>query len=120
MLQPLNLTVQCKIPPPKLNGIWKMTYVTAGLMLSHSVMPNSLGSYGLWPASLLCPWGFSRQEYWSGLHFLLQEIFPTQEMSLRLLCLLHWDSLPTEPLELDLPGVNLVTPFSWVLGSSGT
>ena len=23
--------------------------------------------------------GFSRQEYWSGLHFLLQRIFPTQE-----------------------------------------
>ena len=22
--------------------------------------------------------GFSRQEYWSGYHFLLQEIFPTQ------------------------------------------
>ena len=21
----------------------------------------------LWPARLLCPWGFSRQEYWSGL-----------------------------------------------------
>ena len=23
--------------------------------------------YGLQPARLLCPWGFSRQEYWSGL-----------------------------------------------------
>ena len=21
----------------------------------------------LWPTRLLCPWGFSRQEYWSGL-----------------------------------------------------
>ena len=27
-------------------------------VLSHSVMSNSL---------LLCPWGFSRQEYWNGL-----------------------------------------------------
>ena len=23
--------------------------------------------HGLWPAKLLCPWGFSRHEYWSGL-----------------------------------------------------
>ena len=29
--------------------------------------------------------GFSRQEYWSGLHFLLQGIFPTQESNLGLL-----------------------------------
>jgi len=28
--------------------------------------------------SVLCPWGFSRQEYWSGLVALLQGIFPTQ------------------------------------------
>ena len=38
--------------------------------------------------------GLPRQEYWSGLHFLLQGIFPTQ--GLGLLCLLHWQvgSLP--------------------------
>ena len=34
---------------------------------SHSVMSNSLWPHGLLPARLLCPWGFSRQEYWSGL-----------------------------------------------------
>ena len=28
-----------------------------------------LRPHGLWPARLLCPWGFSRQEYWSGLPF---------------------------------------------------
>ena len=33
--------------------------------------------------------GFSRQEYWSGLHFLLQEIFPTQGLSPGLL---HWQT----------------------------
>ena len=27
----------------------------------------TLQSHGLWPSRLLCPWGFSRQEYWSGL-----------------------------------------------------
>ena len=33
--------------------------------LSHVQL---LGSYdGVSPARLLCPWGFSRQEYWSGL-----------------------------------------------------
>ena len=44
----------------------------------------------------------SRQEYWSGCHFLLQEIFPTQGLNPGLLhCrqspALQVDSLPTEP-----------------------
>ena len=30
-------------------------------------MSNSLWPHGLQPAKPLCPWGFSRQEYWSGL-----------------------------------------------------
>ena len=34
-------------------------------MLSHSVVSDSLGPHGPQPARLLCPWGFSRQEYWS-------------------------------------------------------
>ena len=33
---------------------------------------------------------FSRQEYWSGYHFLLQRIFQTQGSNLYLLCLLQW------------------------------
>ena len=36
-------------------------------VLSHSVVSDSLWPYGLEPARLFCPWGFSRQEYWSGL-----------------------------------------------------
>ena len=36
-------------------------------MLSHSFLFNSLWPHGLQPTRLLCPWGFSRQEYWSGL-----------------------------------------------------
>ena len=32
-----------------------------------SVTSNSLQPYGLEPAWLLCPWAFSREEYWSGL-----------------------------------------------------
>ena len=34
-------------------------------VLSCSVVSNSSRPHG--PARLLCPWGFSRQEYWSGL-----------------------------------------------------
>ena len=30
-------------------------------------MSKSLQLHGLWPTRLLCPWGFSRQEHWSGL-----------------------------------------------------
>ena len=34
--------------------------------VSYSVVSDSLQPHGLQPARLLCPWGFSRQEYWSG------------------------------------------------------
>ena len=33
----------------------------------HSVAFDSLRPHGLQPTRLLCPWGFSRQEYWSRL-----------------------------------------------------
>ena len=47
------------------------------------------------------PVAFSKQEYWSGMHFLLQGIFLTQGSNPCLLYLLYWqvDSLP-----LVLPG----------------
>ena len=43
--------------------------------------------------------GFSRQEYWSSCHTLIQGTFPTQGSNLHLLCLLHWraGSLPLAP-----------------------
>ena len=44
-------------------------------------MSNSLRLYGLWPTRLLCPWGFSRQEY---CYALLQGIFVTQGSNLPL------------------------------------
>ena len=34
-----------------------------------SVMSNSMWLYGLFPIRLLCPWGFSRQKYRSGLPY---------------------------------------------------
>ena len=39
------------------------------LVLSHSVVSNSLWPCGPQPSRFLCPWAFSRQEYWSGLSF---------------------------------------------------
>ena len=62
----------------------------------HSVLSNSLRLYGLKPTRLLCPWGFSRQEYWSGL-----PCPPPGELSNPGIeprsSALQADSLPTEP-----------------------
>ena len=41
-----------------------------------SVRTNSLQPHGLYPARLLCPWGFTRHEYWSGLPFLFPGALP--------------------------------------------
>ena len=46
-------------------------------------MSNSLWQHGLQPARLLCPWGFSRQEYWSGLPCPLPGDLPKPGMKLR-------------------------------------
>ena len=67
--------------------------VHACLVVSDSLQP--------WTAAHQTPLSmkFSRQEYWSGLHFLFQRIFPTQGLNLCLLHLLNWHacSLPAEP-----------------------
>ena len=47
-------------------------------VLSLSVVSNSVRPLGLWPTRLLCPWGFSRQEYWSGLPCCPPGDLPTQ------------------------------------------
>ena len=39
-------------------------------------MSNSLQPYGLQSVRFLCPWDFSRQEYWSGLPFPSPGDFP--------------------------------------------
>jgi len=57
---------------------------------------------------------FSRQEYWSGLHFLLQTIFLTQKSNPCLLCLLDWqaDSLPLSHLESSKEALTSC-PINW-------
>ena len=66
------------------------------IWLSHSVISNSLPSHGLQPIRLLCPWGFSRQEYWSGSPFPSPRDLPNPEIGPKSPSL-QADSLPTGP-----------------------
>ena len=65
-----------------------------------------------WTVALEAPLSieFSRQEYWSGCHFLLQRIFPTPGSTPHLLHLLHRqvDSLPLSHLESPYKPTNLI------------
>ena len=47
-------------------------------VLSRSVVSDSLGPHGLYPARLLCPWDFPGKNAGVGCHFLLQGIFLTR------------------------------------------
>ena len=62
----------------------------------HSIMSNSLRPYELQPARPLCPWGFSRQEYWSGLPCPSPEDLPVPGIEPGSPAL-QADSLPAEP-----------------------
>ena len=66
-------------------------------VVSRSVVSNSLQPYGRQPARLLWPWGFSRQEYWSGLPCPPPGDLPNPGIEPRSLTL-QADSLPSEPL----------------------
>ena len=65
-------------------------------VLSHSVVSNSLLPHGLEPARLLCQWGFSRQEYLSGLPCPSPGAVPNPGIEPRF-TVLQADSLPFEP-----------------------
>ena len=64
--------------------------------LSRIVMSDSLQPQGLQPTRLLCPGGFSRQEYWSGLPCPLPADLPNPGIEPRSPTL-QVDSLPSEP-----------------------
>ena len=53
----------------------------------------TLRPHGLQPARLLCPWGFSRQEYWSGVPFPSPGDLPNPGIEPAL----QVDSLPAKP-----------------------
>ena len=60
-------------------------------------MSDSLRPHGLQPTSFLCPWGFSRQEYWNGLPCPPPgESYPNPRIEPRS-PVLQVDSLPAEP-----------------------
>ena len=63
------------------------------VMVSLSVVPESLQPHGLQLISLLCPWNSPSKNTGVGCHFIPQGIFLTQGSNP---CLLHWqaDSLP--------------------------
>ena len=46
--------------------------------ISHPIVSDSLQLHGTVACQAPLSMEFSRQEYWSGCHFLLQRIFPTQ------------------------------------------
>ena len=82
---------------PKLKGRGKTDTICRlkSESVSHSVVSDSSQPQGLQPDRLLCPLGFSRQEYWSGLPFLPPGDFPdpgTEPGSLAL----QTDFLPSE------------------------
>ena len=58
------------------SSIWCLACVPACSVTS--VTSNSLRSYGLWPARLLCPWDSPGKNTGVGYHDLLQGIFLTQ------------------------------------------
>ena len=72
-------------------------------LFSHSVVVHSLGSHGLSPTRLLCPWDSPGKDTGVGCHSLLQGIFPTQGSKLHLL---HWQ---VGSLSLGPPG----KPLNW-------
>ena len=67
-------------------------------VLSCSAMSNSLPSYGMQHTRLLYPWGFSMQEYWSGLPCLPPGDLPKLGIKPRSPTL-QANSLPSEPPE---------------------
>ena len=65
-----------------------------------SFVSDCLQSHRLYFTSLPCPWNFPSKNSGVDCHFLLQGIFQTQGLNLRLLRLLQWlaDSLPLHHL----------------------
>ena len=63
---------------------------------SCSVVSDTMRLHGLGPPRLLCPWGFSRQEYWSELPCCPPRDLPNPGIKPRSPTL-PADSLPSEP-----------------------
>ena len=70
--KPLFSSQETSRPGPPWTTTGRLTHPLQRLMMmlfSCSVVSSSLRPHGLNPPGLLCPWGFSKQKYWSGLPF---------------------------------------------------
>ena len=79
--------------------VWPLKYpiqMFCCAVLSCSVMSDSFQLHGLSPTRLLCPWGFSRQGYWSGLACPSPGDIPDPGIEPRS-PIFQADSLPSEP-----------------------
>ena len=86
----------------------------ATLVLSRSVMSNSLQPHGLKPTRLICPWDSPGKNTGVGCCVLILGAFLTQGSNPHLLGLLHWQtgSLPLVPLGKPiLPPLPLCIPI---------
>ena len=72
-----------------LESIPSNKWIGALVLRSHSVMSNSIQPHGLLFTRLRCPWNFPGKNAGVDCHFLFQEIFLIQELSLHLLHLFH-------------------------------
>ena len=92
------------------SGIFKHVCVCSCPVVSDSLRPH-----GLWLTRFLHPWGFSRQEYWSGLLCPPPGDLPNSRIKPRCPSL-QADSLPSEP-----PGkpMNTITGVGSLLLSQG-
>ena len=80
----------------KLDGCcYPLSHAVLCAVLSRSVVSGSLRPHGQQPTRLLCPWGFSRQEHWSGLPGPPLRDLPNPGIKLRSHTL-QADSLPSE------------------------
>ena len=79
-------------------------------VLSHSVMSQLFATSWTVAPSLLCPWGFSRQEYWSGLPCPPPGDLPNPGIEPRSSSL-QADSLPYEPPGKPTNFLPLVPPY---------
>ena len=83
------------------SGLLKSFYLICCCCLVTSVVSDSVQPHGLQPARLLCPWGFSMQEYWSGLPCPPPWDLPDSRMEPRS-STLQADSLPSDLLLLTI------------------
>ena len=86
-------TPGCNLLRHKCNQLFQTIIVCTRACL---VTSNSLLPHGLQPARLLCPWDFSRQEFWSGLSCSPPGDLPDTGIEPRSPAL-QADALPSEP-----------------------